>query len=184
MPTSLLRTGLVGAALVLLPLGAAAQTGGTGDFFTASAGAREFTFGASGATNRDFDDSFGGVNFSIGQYLNPTTLIVLRQTLDYTNPDVGDNAFAGSTRFAVDWHFAGNDQFRPFAGVNLGGIYGEDVEETWAAGLELGGKYYVKPATFVFALIEYSWLFDDADDVEDRFDDGAIFWNAGIGFNF
>ena len=184
MSPASLRTGLVLASAALLATGMPAQTEPGTDYFTPTAGARELTLGASGATNQDFDDSFGGLNLSLGQYLNATTMVALRQTIDYINPDNAGSGWAASTRVAVDYHFGGNAQFRPFVGANFGGIYGDMVEETWAAGIEAGAKYYVKPQTFIFALVEYSWLFDDADDVEDRFDEGAVFWNVGVGFNF
>ena len=180
-----LRAGAIAGLLLLAPLGLSAQTDpDRGTYFTPTKGAREFTFGAGGATNKDFDDSAGAINLSIGQYLNDRTIVVFRQSLDYVNPDDGDSGLAASSRLGIDYHFGGNERFRPFVGATFGGIYGDNVEDTWAAGVELGAKYYVKSSTFLFAVAEYSWLFSDTDDLEDRFDDGAIFWNAGIGFNF
>src|SRR4051812_43469871 len=41
------------------------------------AGERELTLGGSGAVNKDFNDSLGGVSGSFGQYLNETQEVVL-----------------------------------------------------------------------------------------------------------
>ena len=73
---------------------------------------------------------------------------------------------------------------RPFVGLNLGGFYGDNTTDTFAAGIEAGLKFYVRPKTFVFALVNYAWTFDNADDAGDNFDDGAILWTVGVGFNF
>lgn len=144
----------------------------------------EFTLGANGASSTDMDDSIGGLAASLGYYLSDTLEISIRQTADYVNPDNSGSSYNGSTRVALDQHLAAHGALRPFVGINLGYLYGDSVNETWAAGLEAGAKFYVKPKTFIFAMVDYSWLFDHADDLDDRFDDGALFWNAGIGFNF
>lgn len=151
---------------------------------TRRGGDREFTLGGNGASNKDFDDSFGGVNFSYGWYLNETQEVVLRQSIDYSNPSNGDDSWNGSTRIAFDQHLTPYGALRPFVGVNAGGVYGDAVRDTFAAGLEVGAKYYVQPRTFVYALVEYGWFFRHARDVEDRFDDGQFNWSVGVGFNF
>jgi hypothetical protein len=53
-----------------------------------------------------------------------------------------------------------------------------------AAGLEGGAKYYVKPKTFIFAMVEYQWLFNSGNDVANNFDDGRFLYSLGIGFHF
>ncbi|HWA86106.1 MAG TPA: hypothetical protein VG710_07795, partial [Opitutus sp.] len=128
-------------------------------------------------------NSFGGAAVSYGQYLNSGTEVVLRQTVDYSNPPVGGAQWNGSTKVALDQNFS-DTKLRPFVGVNFGGIYGESVRDTWAAGLEGGAKYYVKPQTFVGATIEYGWLFERAHSIDDRFKDGAWNWSVGMGFDF
>lgn len=153
------------------------------NLFTA-AGAWEFTLGGSGASSKDFDDSYGGVNFSVGYYLNDTMELSVRQGINYSNPDSGGSAWDGSTLVAFDWHLTPYGALRPFIGANFGGLYGDTTNDSWAAGLEAGAKYYVKPQTFVYALINYAWLFNEPNDINDRFDDGAFLWSAGIGFDF
>lgn len=148
------------------------------------AGEREFTMGGSGVSNKDFDDSLGGFNFSYGWYTSDTQAWTLRQSINYANPDRGATAWNGSTRLAFDQHLTARGPFRPFIGVNFGGIYGDAVRDTWTAGLEGGVKMYVQSRTFVFAMIDYGWLFRDADNIDNSFNDGAWTWTAGVGFNF
>lgn len=152
--------------------------------FDRQRGDREFTIGGSGSTNKDFDDSLGGVSFSYGSYVNEVMAIVLRQSISYSNPNVGGTEWNGSTKVAFDYHLMERDRWRPFVGVNAGRIYGESVRDTWAAGLEGGVKYYVMPRTFIAATVEYGWLFQHSRGVEDRFDDGQFNWSLGVGFNF
>lgn len=172
----------------LLPLAALAQTTATSpaafEAFAPVAGTREFTLGGSGATNKDFDSSFGGVSFSFGQYINETLAVVLRQSVNYSNPDVGGTLWNGSTKIAVDHHLAARGRVRPFVGVNFGRIYGDSVHDTWSAGLETGAKFYVQERTFIMATVEYGWLFEDAGSVNNQFDDGQWNWSLGVGFNF
>lgn len=176
--------------LSALPLAAFAQTTAnmvpttTETFGATHAGTREVTFGASGVSNKDVDDSFGGLNVSFGDFLNDTLEVALRQSVNYSNPSTGSSAWNGSTRLALDQHFAHQAAVRPFVGVNFGGIYGDQVRDTFAAGLEGGAKFYVQPRTFVFVMAEYDWSFRHARAINDRFDDGQFNWNAGIGFNF
>lgn len=182
----------IAVAAALLPLGSLAQptaspaTTTTDEFttFVPQRGDREFTLGGSGATNKDFNDSLGGVSFSYGSYLNETLAVVLRQSVNYTNPSAGGTQWNGSTKIALDQHVMANGRWRPFVGANFGRIYGDAVHDTWSAGLETGLKYYVLPRTFIMATVEYGWLFDDSDAVDDRFDDGQWNWTVGIGFNF
>ncbi len=188
------------AALTLLPIAALAQTSatptaepaatdrpgfwGTTAAYTTIPGTREFTIGASGATNKDLDDSFGGVAFSFGQYINETLMVGLRQSLNYNNPDVGGTEYNGSTKIAIDQHLTAHGIVRPFIGANFGRIYGDSVRDTWAAGLEAGAKFYVQERTFIVATVEYGWLFQHSDSIDNTFDDGQLNWSIGVGFNF
>lgn len=148
-----------------------------------STGAREFSIGASGSTSKDFDDSSGGVDLSLGYYYTDSLLASVRQNLNYVNPSTGSDSWIGWTRVALDQHFS-DGAIRPFFGVNGGRIYGDAVHDSWTAGLETGAKFYIRPQTFVKATVEYGWLFDDGDDLDDRFDDGLVNWSVAVGFNF
>ena len=155
----------------------------TTDSFGAVAGDWELTLGGSGGSNQDFDNSSGGLNLSIGYYLADTLSLSVRQSGNYSNGAGGGAEYDGSTFVALDQHF-GTARLRPFVGVNFGGFYGENTNDTWAAGLETGLKLYVKPQTFLFALVNYAWTFEDSDAATDNFDDGAFVWTVGVGFNF
>lgn len=155
----------------------------TADTFGPVAGNWEFTIGGSGGSNNDIDNSAGGLNLALGYYLADTLSLSVRQSANYSNGSASDAEFDGSTFIALDQHF-GTSRLRPFVGVNIGGFYGDNTNDTWAAGLETGLKLYVKPQTFVFALVNYAWTFNDSDTATDNFDDGAFVWSVGVGFNF
>lgn len=177
---------LVGAALATLTVAHAqtAVTSPTGDITVRTTGEHEFTIGGSGASNKEMDNSFGGVAFSYGWYLNPTQELVLRQSINYSNPNVGGQQWNGATRFAFDQHLTAHGALRPFIGANIGGVYGDSVRDTFAAGLEAGAKFYVQPRTFVYAMAEYGWFFRHARSIDNRFSDGQFNWSVGVGFNF
>jgi hypothetical protein len=151
--------------------------------FGAVAGNWEFTIGGGGGSNKDVDNSAGSLDLAVGYYLADTLSLSLRQSGSYSNGSGGDAQYDGSTFLALDQHF-GTARLRPFVGINIGGFYGDTTNDTWAAGLETGMKYYVKPQTFLFALVTYDWTFNDSDTVTDNFDDGAFVWSVGVGFNF
>ena len=162
------------AALVSLPA-FAADVG-------PEAGSREFTLAGTGASDNEFDNSTLGLSGSYGWYFSRNASVNLRQSLSYADVP-GDNIWLGSTRVGVDYHF-GQARLRPFVGLNLGLVYGEDVDTTGIAGPELGLKYYVKPETFVYGQTEYQFFFEDSDEFEANYDDGSFVHTVGIGFNF
>lgn len=151
--------------------------------FGPHAGDRELIIGGSGGADKKFDNSFGGATVSYGYFVNDTLSAILRQSVNYTNPDNGSSQWNGATRFAVDQHFL-TGAFRPFLGANVGRVYGEGVRDSWAAGLEGGAKFYVQPRTFLHATLEYGWLFQRARSIDDRFGNGAWNYSLGVGFNF
>jgi hypothetical protein len=172
------------ALLLALALPAAAPAQTSAGAFARHAGEREFTHGGAGASDREFSDSFGGVSFSYGYFTSETQEVALRQSINYSNPDPGGRAYNGSTRLAFDQHFATSSALRPFLGVNAGGIYGDSVRDSFAAGLEGGLKYYVQPRTFVYGMIDWGWTFRHARNLSDRFSSGQYNWSLGVGFNF
>jgi hypothetical protein len=154
------------------------------DDYGPHAGGGEFTLGGSGSSNKSLDNSLGGVNFSLGYFTTNTLEILVRQSVNYSNPVGGSGTqYDGSTFVAVDQHFD-LGRLRPFVGLNFGGLYGENTTDTWAAGIEGGLKLYVNPTTFLFGLVNYEWTFKDSDAAGDNFDNGAFLWTLGIGFNF
>lgn len=144
--------------------------------FGPRAGAWEFTLGGSGLSNKDMDSSAGGVAASVGLYLNDTLLLAVRQNVNYINSSGADSSFISSTRIALDQHILASGRLRPFVGVNFGGVYGEDVTNTFVAGIEAGVKFYVQERTFLYGIADYAWAFRDSDAATDNFNDGGFQW--------
>ncbi len=67
---------------------------------------------------------------------------------------------------------------------NLGGISVEEVSNTGTAGVEAGLKLYVLEKTYINFAAEYSYLFNDTDDFENKSNDGIYLYNIGPGFNW
>lgn len=143
----------------------------------------EFMLGGSGGSNKDLNNSFGGANLALGTYLSDTSEVLIRQAINYTNPARGSTTWNGSTLVAFDQHLLPG-ALRPYVGANFGGVYGDTVLDTWAAGLEAGAKFYVLPRTFIGLGAEYEWFFRHARNLSNNFSDGQFFWNVGVGYNF
>jgi hypothetical protein len=150
-------------------------------YFGPEASDWELTLGGSGSSSHDFDGGRADLAAGLGYYLTPNWEVAIRQGLGFS--DFGESSWSGSTRGAIDYHFI-LDRWRPFVGANIGGLYGDDVTETFAAGLEGGVKYYVSAKTFILGMIEWQWLFNDADDADNAFDDGQFVYTLAVGFNF
>ncbi|MGC2856116.1 hypothetical protein ACM64Y_11635 [Novispirillum sp. DQ9] len=165
--------------LLLTPGVALAQTD---DFTGPQVGSWEMTLSGSGSSDTDFDNNTIGVSGSIGQYMMPNVLVGLRQTLNYAS-NANRDTITGATRVFADYVFD-LQRWRPYIGASFGGIYGERVNNTFAAGPELGVKYYPDRNTFIFAQTEYQFTFRDSDEIDDAFDDGGFFHAIGVGFNF
>jgi len=170
------------AYLLLAGIIVAATPSASGQtLFGPNAGDWELTLGGGGSNDRNFDSGSFSLNTSLGYYFTPAMELAIRQGVGFS--DFGDSVWNGSTRLAFDYHFDLN-RFRPFVGVNFGGVYGDLVKDTFAAGLETGLKYYVLEKTFIFGTVEYQWLFDDAGGAANTFDDGQFMYTIGIGFHF
>ncbi|MFP2767910.1 hypothetical protein [Oceanisphaera sp. KMM 10153] len=170
------------ASAIMIPAYSQAQGMHSQDFGP-KVGDREFTLSGAGTSSKDFDNGTFGVSGDVGWFLSNQTVAGIRQSVNYASVENGDDAWNGSTRGYVDYHF-GQHQARPFVGASLGGIYGDGVKNTGVAGLELGLKYYVLPSTFILARAEYQFLFDSGDSAEDNFDNGAWAYVLGMGFNY
>jgi hypothetical protein len=136
-----------------------------------------------GSSDDSFDNNNFGVSAQAGWYLSEGLELGIRQSVNGAVIDDGDDSWNGSSRFYADYHF-GDAMAVPFIGANIGGIYGEGVNDSGSAGLDAGLKFYVKDDTFIMLLAEYQFLFSDADEIDDQFDDGAFFYTLGVGFNF
>ncbi len=143
----------------------------------------ELTLGGGGTSSSDFDANAGSFNASLGYFLTSNLEVALRQNLAFASAEDGGST-AAQTRLAADYHIRLTQRWRPYLGASFGGIYGDDVNESFTAGLEGGLKFFALPKTFVFAHVEYQWTFDDSDQFDDAFEDGLFLYSVGIGFNF
>jgi len=144
-------------------------------------GTWDFALSGSGSNDAEFENGSFGVNFVIGYFFADGWEVAARQTANFSSG--GDDTWNASTRVALDYHFD-LDRFQPYIGVNGGYVYGDSVNDTWAAGPEAGVKYFIKDEAYIFAQIEYQFFFRDAGDADDNFDDGQFVYTLGVGFTF
>ena len=149
----------------------------------------ELTLGGGATNSNDFDGFSGDIRGSIGYFFTENLELSLRQSVQYN--DIGGaagdgSAWNASTRVAFDIHFPLGDRGHivPFVGGNIGFVYGESVVDTWAAAPEVGLKIFLNSTTFVFVQGEYQFFFEDGDDADDAFDDGAFVYSVGLGLRF
>lgn len=147
------------------------------------AGEKSFSLSGTGSSDDSFDNNSFGVSGELGWYQTDHLLWGIRQSVNGVSGEDVSDAWNGATRGFVNMHF-GEGNVRPYIGANIGGIYGEAVNETGTAGVEAGVRWFVRNKTFIGLGAEYAWLFDDDNDIDDSFDDGAFFYTLGIGFNF
>ena len=169
----MLRKWMVVAALMVLP---------TFSYGYFEEGDKEVTLSGSAANSPDFDGVNIGANGSIGYFITDNLEVSLRQSLTYTDIAV-DSAMNGSTRVALDFHFD-LEALQPFVGGNFGYVYGDAVSDTFEAAPEAGVKWFVNSTTFIFAMVEYQFFFDDTDEIDNAFDDGQFVYSLGIGFRW
>jgi len=169
----MLRKVMVVAALLMLP---------TLSYGYFEEGDKEITLSGQAANSADLDGVQIAVNGSLGYFITDNLELSIRQSLGYSDIFV-DSALNGSTRVAADFHFD-LEAWQPFVGGNFGYVYGDVVNDTFEAAPEAGIKWFVNSTTFVFAMVEYQFFFDSADDASSSFDDGQFLWTLGIGFRF
>jgi len=143
----------------------------------------EVTLSGTGTSNNDFNNHTIGLSGSVGKYFTPNVLLGLRQSINFADVNNGDDQTNFATRVFGEYVFD-LGRWRPFIGASLGYIYGDNVNETFAAGPEAGVKYYADKNTFVYALAEYQFTFEDAGHADHAADDGQFYYGIGIGFNF
>ena len=172
----MLRKGLVFAALCLLPATvASAQVRGPW----------ELELSGSAVNGSKFNGVSAAANVDIGYFILDQLEVGVRQSISYT--DIGvPKALDGSTRVAADFHLPLGDQnqFVPFAGANLGYVYGDNVADTWEAAPEGGIKVFVNNSTFIFAQVEYQFFFRTGSSAGNAFKNGQFVWTLGLGFRF
>ncbi len=174
----MLRKGMVWSVLAV----AAVAMAPSSSYAYFEEGDKEVTLSGTAANGTDFNGVTAGVNGSIGFFITDNLELGLRQTVTYS--DIGvDSALNGSTRVALDFHFD-LEALQPFVGVNFGYVYGDAVNDTFEAAPEGGIKWFVNSTTFIFAMVEYQFFFDSADEADNAFEDGQFIYTLGIGFRF
>lgn len=143
----------------------------------------DMTLSGAGTSNNDFDNHNLGLSGSLGKYMTDNVLLGVRQSVNFADIAGSDDVVNASTRGFADYVFDFG-RFRPYLGVSFGGIYGEGINETLAAGPQGGLKYYADNNTFVFAQTEYQFTFDDVSDADNEADDGQFLHTVGLGINF
>jgi hypothetical protein len=144
----------------------------------------ELTLNGSGFNDKDFDNGAFGGGFSIGYFLNENFELALRQSVNYVDTEAIDGSdTVASTRLAADVHFD-LGRLQPFIGVNAGGLYGDEIPDTFLAAPEAGVKLYIKPEAFLMLLGEYQFFFKDVEDADDNFENGQFVYTVGVGFNW
>ena len=148
-------------------------------------GSRSCFISGTAFSSGDWDGVNIAVNGSIGYFITDNLELSIRQSLGYSDVNVGSSGSAvnGSTRVAGDFHFD-LEAWQPFVGLNFGYVYGDLVNDTFEAAPEAGVKFFVNSTTFILAMVEYQFFFDSADDASDSFSDGQFIWSLGIGFRF
>lgn len=152
----------------------------------------EFALTGSGTNDEEFDVGNGLVNVSVGYYVVPEILeLSARQGVFFSDDEGGStvNNWDFQTTVALDLHFP-LGCFVPFVGVNVGYFYGDSdgPDDTLAAGPQAGAKIYLKSDAFLQISAQWEFFEDRETALEgtfdDAFDDGQIFYFAGIGLRF
>jgi len=166
---------LVASTLLATPLAAFAVGPVEGD--------KSFTISGSGSNDKHFDEGSYGVSAELGYFLTDSWQAGIRQSINGFAGDEVKNSWDGSTRGFIDYNFL-NGTYRPFLGVNVGGLYGENTSNTGTAGVEAGLKLYVLDKTYINFGVEYSYLFEDSKDFQNKSNNGQYLYNIGVGFNW
>jgi hypothetical protein len=170
----MLRKFFVAMALMLLPAVAANAQFQAQDW--------ELTLGGSGSNGPDFNGTSWAVNGSLGYFLTKEFEVGVRQSVGYTDINVG-SAWNASTRVFIDYHFD-LGRWQPYIGGNIGFVYGDSVKDTWEAAPEAGIKFFVNSTTFIQLSAEYQFFFDEGSDASDAFSDGQFVYGLNIGFRW
>jgi hypothetical protein len=147
------------------------------------AGDTIFSLFGSGSSDDDLDNTAFGAELSLGYFFRDNLAGEVRQGLSLIDVPGSDDDWSAATRGALDLYF-GTQDVCPFLGVSLGYVYGDAVSDTWVAGPEAGIRLFVNDTTYITALVEYEFFFDDSDEADDAFDDGRFVYSLGLGFKF
>lgn len=163
----------VSVLCLVLPVAGFAQGFNQGD--------KEVLLNANGTSENDFDSTIFSFAGEIGYFFTPNIQGALRQGIQFTSVEGAGSSTNASTRAAADFNLD-LGRFWPFAGANIGYIYGEDTSDSWVFGLEGGLKLFVNNTTFLLGRLEYQWLITNSGGR--GFSDGLWVYTIGIGFRW
>jgi hypothetical protein len=150
----------------------------------------EVTLGGTGTNDENFDVGAGQLTGSVGYYFSEWTELSLRHSVSYSDdlaapPGISpEDVWAFQTRLAFDLHFP-MPVVTPYVGALVGYVYGDTpVDDTFAIGPEAGIKIYVQHDAFIQVGAEWVFFTDRESTIDDTFEDGQIFYFAGIGLRF
>lgn len=143
------------------------------------AGDRTLALSGSGSSDSEFDSNVGSIELDLAMFLTDATAVSLRQGIGFADSR-GSSDWNASARLALDYFFDFTPMV-PFVGVSIGYLYGDNVNDTFIAGPEVGLRYFINDTAFVNMLVEYEFLFEDADEVDEQFDDGRYVYTLGLG---
>jgi len=142
-------------------------------------GDRTLALSGSGSSDKDFDASTASIQVGLGWFIADNVAAGVRQGVSFADVS-GNDAWNGSTRVGLDY-FLNLGRCKPFVGANLGYLYGDTVKEQFIAGPDVGVRHFVNDTTFINLVVEYQFLFEDADEAEDAYDDGRFVYALGMG---
>jgi hypothetical protein len=142
----------------------------------------QFTLSGTGSNDRHFDSGSFGASVGLSYFLTSGLEAGVRQDMFFA--DTGrDDTWNATTRAGL-WYNFDLGRLKPFVGASVGYVYGDNVNDSFMIGPEVGLKYFVNSTTFVYAQTAYQYFIESDDDVGDRFDDGSFNHTVGIGFRF
>ena len=151
------------------------------DYFGPQGDEWEITLAGAGSSDKDFETGGFNIEVDLSKYASELLSFGVRQNVGFV--DNAESSWNGSTAIFGQLHF-GDTPLRPFVGLAVGYLYGDDVSDTFFGGPEAGLRYYVKPEAFIFGRAQYQFLFDSGDEIDDQFDDGRFLYTVGVGFTF
>ena len=142
----------------------------------------ELTLGGSGSSDESLDGTVINIEAGLGCFVTKNLEGIWRQGISYADMPGSDN-WNGATRLAFDYNIH-MGRWYPYLGGNIGFLYGDTVKEQFIAGPEGGVKCFVNDTTFIIGGLEYQFLFKDAKEADDNFDNGRFVYIIAIGFKF
>ncbi len=146
-------------------------------------GDRELTLAGTGSSDNNFDSTNLSAQVGLGYFMTDFFEIAFRQDGTYIDRKNGGSYYNAASRGALDFYMP-LDPVYPYIGVNGGYIYGDLVNDQWIVGPEAGIKFFAGPTSFIYGALEYEFLLNDSNDVEEDFEDGRFVYSIGVGLTF